>query len=130
MNDADAVTDFKRFVGPSLLALIILSVLKMEGTSSGYAIIQKIKKMTANMLALKAGTVYPMLETMESKKFISKESITVPYRTKDGYKTKSVYKLTEDGKEVLYSDWNQWEELQRKLSVFTPEEISRWTNNE
>jgi DNA-binding PadR family transcriptional regulator len=76
--------------------------------------------MTNGTLMLKAGTVYPVLESLKEDNLIIKESQKAENRTKNGFRIRSVYKLTNTGLEILKKEWEKWEQLQNILVVFTP----------
>ncbi|MHA1996202.1 MAG: PadR family transcriptional regulator [Candidatus Hodarchaeales archaeon] len=119
-NEQNQIIDFKSFLGRSLLSLLILCVINLEGPCTGYSIIKKIRKMTNGTLMLKAGTVYPVLESLKEDNLIIKESQKAENRTKNGFRIRSVYKLTNTGLEILKKEWEKWEQLQNILVVFTP----------
>ncbi len=78
--------------------------------------------MTDGTLVLKAGTVYPVLESLKEDNLIFKELERAENKTKNGFRIRSVYKITYTGSEILYKEWEKWEQLQRILVVFTPRE--------
>ena len=78
--------------------------------------------MTDGTLVLKAGTVYPVLESLKEDNLIFKELQRAENRTKNGFRIRSVYKITNTGSKILYKEWEKWEQLQRILVVFTPKE--------
>lgn len=122
MINENHIIDFKSFLGRSLLSLLILCVINLEGPCTGYSLIKKIRKMTDGTLVLKAGTVYPVLESLKEDNLIFKELQRAENRTKNGFRIRSVYKITNTGSKILYKEWEKWEQLQRILVVFTPKE--------
>jgi DNA-binding PadR family transcriptional regulator len=130
LEDKNRNFDSKSFLGRSLLSLLILSVINLEGPCTGYLIIKKIRKMTDESLVLKAGTVYPVLEQLKENNLIFKESLRVENTIKNGFRIRSVYKITPTGSEKLYREWEKWTHLQRVLGVFSPREIKIGKENE
>ena len=76
--------------------------------------------MTKGTLVLKAGTVYPVLESLKEDKLIIKESQKAENRTKNGFRIRSVFQLTNTGSKALNLEWEKWKHLQNILVVFTP----------
>lgn len=120
-----SIIDLKSFIGRSLLSLLILSVMNRENACTGYSLIKTIKKMTDGNLELKAGTVYPVLESLKENNLITKEVEKTENRTKNGFRTRSVYRITNVGTKILWEEWEKWEEVKRIMTTFTLKEEVR-----
>ncbi|TFH02947.1 MAG: hypothetical protein E4H14_17275 [Candidatus Thorarchaeota archaeon] len=66
-----------------------------EGTNHGYGLIKEFKKRTGKTLS--AGTLYPFLQKLEQREFISQSDMSV------GNRPKLVYSLTAKGRQFADS---------------------------
>ncbi|QUI22842.1 helix-turn-helix transcriptional regulator [Vallitalea pronyensis] len=72
--------------------MLILKLLSIEDMY-GYQIIEELERRSENVFSLKAGTLYPLLHTLEQKEII------VSYeKTSDIGRSRKYYHLTEIGK--------------------------------
>ena len=71
--------------------LLILSLLE-EKDMYGYEMIDTLKGKSNNVFELKAGTLYPLLHSMEEKGWLS------VYEQEAGGKMRKYYRITRDGK--------------------------------
>lgn len=88
---------------------IILGILK-QGSSYGYLIIKKIKKMSGGKMEFSDGMLYPVLHRLEKDGLIqSKWSIS------DDTRPRKYYEITEVGKQALIEEKEQWLEVHSVL---------------
>ena len=74
--------------------LLILSLLK-EKDMYGYEMIDTLKGKSNNVFELKAGTLYPLLHSMEEKGWLT------VYEQEAGGKMRKYYRITRDGKSSI-----------------------------
>ena len=99
--------------GPELLRgsldLMVLSVLA-SGPQYGYSIGRRLREASGGMVALQAGTLYPLLHRLESDRLIrSKWDESTGRRRK-------WYELTAAGRKRLQRQARQWHEYVQCLS--------------
>lgn len=82
--------------------LLILRLL--ENTDMyGYQMIEELEKRSQNIFTLKAGTLYPLLHTLEQQNMIE------AYDTKtDSARPRKYYRLTKDGRKMLDEKKIEW----------------------
>ncbi len=74
--------------------LLILSLLE-EKDMYGYEMIDTLKGKSNNVFELKAGTLYPLLHSMEEKGWLT------VYEQETGGKMRKYYRITRDGKSSI-----------------------------
>ena len=85
----------------SMLLLQLLS----ERDMYGYEMIETLQKRSEFVFNLKAGTMYPLLHTMEAKRLL------VSYEKEAQGKVRRYYSITKEGRGVLAKkkvDWNTY----------------------
>lgn len=93
------------------LDLMVLSVLRSE-PQYGYVIQQSLKLATQDRINIQAGTLYPILHRLESKKLVKAK-----WDSSTGRRRKW-YELTKAGHRRLSqqaSDWNEYAECLRSI---------------
>ena len=83
----------------SLLLLKLLS----EKDMYGYEMIEELEKRSEYVFSLKAGTMYPLLHAMESKKHL------VSYEKEAQGKMRRYYTITKQGRAELLKKKEAWE---------------------
>lgn len=95
-------------IDKSLLAgstgLLILRLLKEEDLY-GYQMIERLRERSDDTFALKAGTLYPLLHTLETQELVQSYE-----RTADG-RTRKYYHLTEVGRTRLAEKTEEWRQF-------------------
>lgn len=82
-------------------SMLILRLL--ENTDMyGYQMIEELKKLSQNIFTLKAGTLYPLLHSLEQKKMIES------YETTESGRPRKYYRLTKDGRKMLNEKKEEW----------------------
>lgn len=85
------------------MTMLLLKLLE-EKDMYGYEMIEALREKSNNVFELKAGTLYPLLHTMEGKGLIE------AYEQEAGGKIRKYYSLTREGKKVSESKQKEWKE--------------------
>lgn len=97
-------------------SMLILRLLE-EKDMYGYEMIETLQKKSENVFVLKAGTLYPLLHSLEGKKYLTS------YENEVNGKLRKYYSITKAGKKYLRSRTEEWQEYQtavvRVLGVVT-----------
>ncbi len=86
------------------LSMLILRLLE-EKDMYGYEMIETLRSRSNQVFELKAGSLYPLLHSLEAKDLVT------AYEDDASGKTRKYYHLTGDGKKVLREkkeEWNQY----------------------
>ena len=84
------------------MGMMILRLLS-EKDMYGYEMIDTLKKRSKNVFELKAGTLYPLLHTLEAKNLLTS------YEQEVLGKTRIYYKITKDGQKSLDEKKMEWQ---------------------
>lgn len=82
----------------TMLLLRLLS----EKDMYGYEMIETLRERSKNVFELKAGTLYPLLHSMEERKLLT------VYEREVGGKVRKYYSLTKEGHRVLAEKKEEW----------------------
>lgn len=83
--------------------MLILKLLT-ERDMYGYEMVEELRRRSQNVFEMKAGTLYPLLHTMEDNGYV------VPYEKKAGVrKMRKYYRITEEGKKVFEQKHTEWQ---------------------
>ena len=85
------------------LDLLVMKVLSRRAPMHGYAIMTAIKEISAEVLRVEEGSLYPALHRMENDGLIRAEWIT-----KENGRRACVYELTARGRKQLASEEARW----------------------
>ena len=83
--------------------MLILQLLE-EKDMYGYEMIETLQKKSQNVFQLKAGTLYPLLQTLEGKGYLTS------YEDSTGQKVRKYYSITKSGKNFLSQKKEEWKE--------------------
>ncbi len=83
-------------------AMLLLRLLE-EKDMYGYEMIETLERRSNQVFQLKAGTLYPLLHSLEEKNCLR------AYEKEAGGKTRRYYSLTRDGKRLLKEKKKEWE---------------------
>lgn len=83
--------------------MLILKLLE-EADMYGYQMIEELNRKSKNVFELKAGTLYPLLHTLEQK-----ELVTSYEKTADNARVRKYYRLTKKGRQYLREKKKEWE---------------------
>lgn len=89
---------------------MLLLKLLSERDMYGYEIIDTLKQRSRNVFEMKAGTLYPLLHSLEQKGLL-----TVYEREVSG-KVRKYYSITKEGRKVLTVKQAQWQEYARAVA--------------
>ena len=78
----------------------------------GYEIIRRLEARSQGFFRFKEGLIYPRLHRMEQEDLLQGKWLGEP-----GTRRRKVYTVTEEGRRQLEEDIEQWERLQRGMSV-------------
>lgn len=90
----------------TLLLLQLLSEKEMYG----YEMIETLRARSENVFQLKAGTLYPLLHSLEEKGFLES------YEKEAGGKVRKYYEITREGRKHLESRKKEWETYQTAVA--------------
>lgn len=96
MSDIDK-TLLSGSMGTMLLKLL------SEKDMYGYEMIETLRSRSENVFELKAGTLYPLLHTLESKKYITS------YEQDGVGKVRKYYSITKEGRKFLDGKLKEWD---------------------
>lgn len=90
------------------MAMLILKLLS-EKDMYGYEMIDTLRQRSENVFELKAGTLYPLLHTLEDKCFL------ISYEQEAVGKVRKYYQITKSGRRHLEEKKAQWQEYSRAV---------------
>lgn len=91
------------------MTMLILKLLS-EKDMYGYEMIDTLRKKSQNVFELKAGTLYPLLHSLEEK------GLLVVYEQEFGGKIRKYYRLTKQGRGLLEKKTEEWKEYSAAVS--------------
>jgi transcriptional regulator len=93
------------------LDLLILKVIALE-PMHGWAIAQRIRQISGDVLQVGQGALYPALHKLEQNAWITSE-----WKISDNNRRAKYYTLTKAGRKVLDQESVQWERLAAAISL-------------
>ena len=90
---------------------MLLLKLLSEKDMYGYEMITTLRKRSQNVFELKAGTLYPLLHTMEE------EELLTSYEEEFLGKTRKYYRITKNGEKLLKCKEEEWEEYSTAVTA-------------
>jgi DNA-binding PadR family transcriptional regulator len=90
-------------------SMLLLRLLE-EKDMYGYEMIETLEKKSNNVFTLKAGTLYPLLHSLEEKNYLKS------YESETNGKTRKYYSITKEGKKYLKSKREEWNEYQTAVA--------------
>ncbi len=91
------------------MSMLILKLLS-EKDMYGYEMIDTLRKRSENVFELKAGTLYPLLHSLEEKNYLT------CYEREVAGKIRKYYQLTKDGRKFLEKKQNEWEQYAKAVT--------------
>jgi len=88
------------------LDLIVLKTLESLGPLHGYGIAMRIQQVSADLLKLNQGTLYPALLRLEQRGWISSK-----WGVSDNNRKAKYYWLTRSGRKQLLAETESWERM-------------------
>jgi PadR family transcriptional regulator, regulatory protein PadR len=98
-------------IPPGTLYMLILRTLARGGEMHGYEIASFIKKVSAEVLQVEEGSLYPALQRM-----LVKGWVTAQWGTTEGNRRARYYKLTPVGRKQLEAEVSQFERVMAAIS--------------
>lgn len=92
------------------MGMLILRLLE-EKDMYGYEMIDTLHSRSNQVFELKAGTLYPLLHTLEDKGYVSSYE-----ETASSGKSRKYYRLTREGKKYLTQKKADWQEYQAAVA--------------
>jgi len=93
------------------LDLLILKVIALQ-PMHGWAIAQRIRQMSGEVLQVGQGALYPCLHKLEQNGWISAQ-----WAVSENNRRARYYTLTKDGRKILEQESAQWERLAAAISM-------------
>jgi transcriptional regulator len=93
-------------IPPGTLSLLILKTLAVRGVLHGFEIANAIQQMSDNVLQVEEGSLYPALQRM-----LIKGWVTAEWGTTAGNRRARYYKLTAAGRKQLMVEVTQFERV-------------------
>lgn len=87
------------------LDMLVLRVLAHESLH-GYAVAQRIRQMSREVVKVPQGTLYPALHRLENRKLLAAE-----WKTSETGRSAKYYRLTARGRAQLRAESESWERL-------------------
>ena len=87
------------------LDMLVLQVLA-AGPLHGYAIAQRLRQMSRDVVKVPQGTLYPALHRLENRKLLAAE-----WKESETVRTAKFYRLTQNGRAQLRTESESWERL-------------------
>ena len=84
------------------MSLLVLKLLE-DGDLYGYQMIEELRRRSENAFRLKAGTLYPLLHSLEEKGLV-----TAWEKAAESGKTRRYYRLTKQGHSALREKEEAW----------------------
>ena len=84
------------------MPLLVLKLLE-DGDLYGYQMIDELRRRSDDTFRLRAGTLYPLLHSLEEK-----GCVTAYEQTAESCKTRRYYHLTKQGRDVLRKKEDAW----------------------
>jgi len=85
--------------------MLVLQVLAAEPLH-GYAIAQRIRRLSREVVKVPQGTLYPALHRLENRKLLAAE-----WKTSETGRNAKYYRLTSQGRRQLEAESRSWERL-------------------
>ena len=98
-------------IPPGTLDLLVLRTLARHGELHGFQIADAIKRVSADVLRVEEGSLYPALQRMLLKGWIAGEW----GRTEENRRAR-YYRLTPKGRKQLEAQTNRWDEIVRAVN--------------
>jgi len=105
------VTRPKNDILQGTLALLVLRTLHVSGPMHAYALTSHIQRVSADLLRVEEGSLYPALHRIEQAGWISSE-----WGTSDNNRRAKYYRLTAVGRKQLAKEQENWDRLTRAVA--------------
>ena len=99
------------------MTLLLLSLLSQK-EMYGYEMIDSLRKRSENVFELKAGTLYPLLHSLEDKNLLTS------YEQEASGKIRKYYHITSSGLKRIEGFLDEWKEIMSIYRFVTKEDIN------
>lgn len=89
---------------------MLLLKLLSEKDMYGYEMIETLRERSQNVFEMKAGTLYPLLHTLEEK------GLLTVYEQEVGGKVRKYYSITKEGRKTLEQKQAEWKEYSQAVA--------------
>ncbi len=89
--------------------MLILKLLEQKDMY-GYEMIENLEKQSNNIFSLKAGTLYPILHSLEEKEYLNS------YEESQGKRIRKYYSITKKGKKLLKEKEEEWKTYENAIN--------------
>lgn len=89
---------------------MLLLKLLSEKDMYGYEMIETLRERSQNVFEMKAGTLYPLLHTLEEKQLLT------VYEQEVNGKVRKYYSITKEGQRTLEQKQAEWKEYSRAVA--------------
>ena len=103
------MSDIDKMLLSGSMGTMLLKLLS-EKDMYGYEMIETLRSRSENVFDLKAGTLYPLLHSLEAKNYLTS------YEREGVGKTRKYYSITKDGRKYLKSKLEEWEKYSSAVS--------------
>ena len=103
----------KKEVWQGTLALMVLKTLDVLGPQHGYGIARRIEQISADLLAVNHGTLYPVLLKLEQEGSIASE-----WGVSENGRKARFYRLTRGGRKALAAEARHWRQTTEIIARF------------
>ena len=90
-------------------SMLLLRLLE-EKDMYGYEMIETLESRSNHVFSLKAGTLYPLLHSLEEKGYLT------AYESEVNGKTRKYYSIAKNGRNYLKDKKQEWQEYQRAVT--------------
>jgi PadR family transcriptional regulator, regulatory protein PadR len=90
-------------------SMLLLSLLS-EKDMYGYEMIETLRRRSNHVFDLKAGTLYPLLHSLEEKEYLES------YEDLESAKPRKYYRITKKGRKYLKAAGEEWQEYARAVN--------------
>lgn len=97
-------------------SMLLLGLLQ-EKDMYGYEMMEALQSRSNHIFELKAGTLYPLLHSLEAKHFLTS------YEREEGGKRRKYYSITKEGKGHLARRKQEWQEYARAVMDVLCQEV-------
>lgn len=89
---------------------MLLLKLLSEKDMYGYEMIETLRERSQNVFEMKAGTLYPLLHTLEEKQLLT------VYEQEVNGKVRKYYSITKEGRKTLEQKQKEWKEYSQAVA--------------
>ena len=112
-REGEQMAESKTDVLYGTLALMVLKTLATMGQQHGWGIARRIEQISADLLALNQGTLYPALLRLEQE-----GHITWKWGTSENNRRAKFYSITAAGRKQLIAEEENWERAASIIARF------------